>query len=299
MDFKQLECFIAVIEKKSFSKASEALFISQPAVTSNIQKLENWLKVKLINRGTKEISLTPEGELLYAYANELLNLRGQALSELSRSRFLKQGTLSLNSSTIPAQYIVPGILNDFKKNFEQFSFDMSVSSSRDVLEDIISGKINIGFIGSEPKNKNLGYVELQEDELLMICSKEIKFSRPTVSLSEIRQFDLLIREDGSSTRKILENALFEQNKSSDYFKSVSEVESSQAIKTLVQLSWGIGFVSAMDIKNELALGLLNAYRVKELKLKRYFRMAYARDRHFSPAEKAFKDFVEGWASKKN
>lgn len=294
MDFKQLECFVHVVEKKSFSKASEALYISQPAVTSNIQKLENWLKIKLINRHGKEISMTAEGELLYFYAKELLKLREKALSDLLENRNLNFGRLSINSSSIPAQYLLPKLISGFKASYPNIHFDLRVAGSGNVFEELLAGRINVGFVGTELKNKTLQYVDLYEDELLMICSKEISFPADTISLEELRDFDLILREDGSATRRLLESALQEAGKSLSFFSSVSEVESSQTIKAMVALSCGIGFVSALDVQQERELGLLNAYKVKELPLKRTFQMVYAKDRHFSPVETAFIDFVLSW-----
>lgn len=291
MDFKQLECFVYVVEKKSFSKASDALFISQPAVTSNIQKLENWLKLKLINRHSKEISMTKEGKILYYYAKELLKLREKALSELSESGDSKFEVLSMNSSTIPAQSIVPGIVSEFKKQNPRLVLDLRVSSSRDVLDDLLSGRINIGFVGSEIQNKAFKSIDLFEDELLMICSNELSFPSSELVFEDLKDFDLFLREEGSATRKIFEDALLTSGKSLSFFRSVSEVQSSQAIKSMVHLSSGIGFVSSLDVENELKLKRLKSFKLKGMDLKRKFKMVYAKDRHFSPIETAFVAFV--------
>ncbi len=294
MEFRQLECFIKVVDKKSFSKASESLYMSQPAVTNNIQKLEDYLKVKLINRSGKEISMTSEGEILYSYANELINLREKAMADISSNKNLHSFSISVNSSTIPAQYLIPNIIKDFKKKYVNINFDVSISSSREVALDILSGRINIGFVGSEYKNKLLEYIDLYDDEVVMITSKNVKFKEDIVSLDEIRQCDLIIREDGSGTRRIFEKSLNDIGKTLSFFKSINEFQNSQSIKKMVELDCGIAFVSKLDIKNELELGLLNAYRVAELDLSRKFKIVYAKNRHFSPAELAFKDFVLNW-----
>ncbi len=291
MDFKQLECFVKVIDKKSFSKASELLYMTQPAVTSNIQKLELFLDCKLINRNGKAISMTKEGEILYLYAIELIKLREKALHDVKFNKKNLIDNLKITASTIPSQYILPKIVSNFKKEFKDLKIDLSVGSSRDVIEDVLAGKINIGFVGSEYKNKSLEYIDFFDDELVMIISKDIQFYNKEISLKEIGKFDIFVRKEGSGTRSILENALNNIGKTLSFFKSVNEVQSCQFIKSIVELGGGIGFVSKLDIKNEIKLGLLNSYKVKELKLNRKFKMVYAKDRHFSPAEIAFKDFI--------
>ncbi len=293
MEFKHLECFIKVIDKKSFSKASESLYISQSAVSNNIQKLESYLKVKLINRNGREISMTEEGKILYSYAKELLKLREKALSELNAKKHLASESIAINSSTIPAQYILPKIIRAFKKDYPSINVELGINSSREVALDILSGRINIGFVGSEYKNKMLEYIDFYHDELVLISPKDWKFSSESISINELKNQDLIIREDGSGTRRILEQELLKNGKNLSYFQSISEFEDNQAIKKMVELGGGIAFVSKLDIKNELELGLLNAYRVKDLRLKRKFKMVYAKDRHFSPIEIAFKDFVLG------
>ncbi len=291
MEFKQLECFVKVVDKKSFSKASESLYISQPAVTSNIKKLENYLNIKLINRNGKDISMTNEGEILYSYANELLKLREKAMTDINYNKNLYTSSICINSSTIPAQYIIPNIIKEFKQEYTSISFDVSISSSREVALDILSGRINIGFVGSEYNNKLLEYIDLYDDEVVMISSKKLEFEKNIIALDNIKQFDLILREDGSGTRNIFENALNKVGKSLSFFKSINEFQNSQSIKKMVELDCGIAFVSNLDIKNELELGLLNVYRISELNLSRNFKIVYAKDRHFSPAEIAFKDFV--------
>ncbi len=291
MEFKHLECFIKVVDKKSFSKASEALYISQSAVSNHIQKLESYLKVKLINRNGREISMTEEGKILYSYANELLNLKEKALSELNANRHLGSESIAINSSTIPAQYIVPEIIKEFKKDYPTINMELAINSSREVALDILSGRINIGFVGSEYKNKMLEYVDFYDDELVLISPKGLKFPSEIISINELKNLDLIIREDGSGTRRILEQELLKNGKNLSLFKSISEFEDNQAIKKMVELGGGIAFVSELDIRNELELGLLSAYKVKDLALQRKFKMVYAKDRHFSPIEIAFKDFV--------
>ncbi len=299
MEFKQLECFIKVVDKKSFSKASEALFISQPAVTSNIQKLENWLKLKLVNRNGKEISLTEAGVVLYSYANELINLREEALSELNAHSNFENGSLSINASTIPAQYIVPKMIYDFKNEYKSLNCELSMGDSKQVVNDVLLGKINIGFVGSEYPNKELKYIDFFDDEIVLITSNDVLLQGDEVSLDMIQNFDLIIREDGSGTRELLENELRRNRKGLSFFNSVSENDNSQSIKTMVSLGYGVAFASRLDIKNELKLGLLKEYRVSELNLKRSLKMVHAKYRHFSPVETSFKNFVLRWVDEAN
>ncbi len=291
MEFKQLECFVKVVDKKSFSKAAKSLFISQPAVTSSIQKLELGLDIKLINRNGKDISLTEAGIELYSYAIELINLRSKAINAIGIHNHIENRVLTIHTSTIPARYILPELILKFKSEYKDFSTELKISDSRAVVDDILIGKINLGFVGSEYPNNLLNYIDFYEDELVLITSNDVEFDSDLPSFDELIKYDLILREDGSGTRAILEDEFKSSNLNINKFKSISENEDSQSIKKMVSLGYGISFVSKLDIQNELKLGLLKSYSVKDLNLKRNFKIVYAKYRHFSPIETAFKNYI--------
>ncbi len=291
MEFKQLECFIEVSQEESFSKAAENLYMSQPAVSGNIQKLENALNIKLINRNSREFELTESGKLLYVYAKELVNLKNKALLELNLYKNLEFGTLNIYSSTIPARYLLPKLIKEFKTKYKDINCSLHSTDSKKVTDDILSGKINFAFVGSKKDNKKLLYEDFYEDDLLMISSNENNFSSDKCNLNDIKNQTIIVRESGSGTREVLEKALHKKGLSLSYFNDVIVNEDSQSIKQMVKLGFGISFCSILDIEYEIALGLIKSTRIEELDLKRMFSLVSARDRHFSPVETAFKKFI--------
>ena len=137
MEFNQVESFVAVVQNKSFSKAAEVLYVSQPTVTSNVQKLESNLGLSLINRKTKNIALTKGGEIFYRYAIELINVCAKAEQSLNGYKDKMEGTLDVYASTIPEQYIVPYIIRDFRKEFPSVRHTGNVIPIDKTLKDTI------------------------------------------------------------------------------------------------------------------------------------------------------------------
>jgi len=294
MEFNQVKIFVAVAQKKSFSKAAEMLFISQPTVTSNVRKLEKELGVTLINRKSKNISLTEGGMLFYRYAMELVNIYAKAQYSLSKYKKGIEGLLEIHASTIPEQYLLPYIVRDFIKDYPLVRFSIRHKDSRGVIDDILSGKINFGFVGAKYASDNLEYIDFYDDRLVLITSFEKNFSKHSVTIESLAGEDILLREQGSGTRLLFENALKEKKLDIGMFRSHTINDSLEAIKKMVSLGVGIGLVSYIVVKNEVASGQLNCYEIEDIELKRKFSLVYCKNRCLSPIEDKFKNFITNW-----
>ncbi len=296
MEFNQVKIFVAVAQKNSFSKAAEELFISQPTVTSNVQKLENELGIKLINRKSKNISLTEGGILFYRYALELVNIYAQAEYAISRYKEDIEGILEIHASTIPEQYLLPYIVKDFKKDYPLVVFSIRHKDSREVIEEILSGRINFGFVGAKYPSDILEYIDFYDDRLVLITSTEKRYSKDSVSIESLVGEDILLREEGSGTRLLLENALKEKKLDMTMFGSKTINDSLETIKKMVALDVGVALVSEIAVKHEVASGQLRQYEIQNLDLKRKFSMVYCKNRCLSPLEEKFRDFITDWKS---
>lgn len=294
MEFNQVKIFVAVAQNKSFSKAADMLFISQPSVTSNVQKLENELGVRLFNRKSKNISLTEGGILFYRYAVELVNIYAQAQYSLDRYKKDIEGILEIYASTIPEQYLLPYIVKAFKKEYPLVLFSIRHKDSREVLDEILSGRINFGFVGAKCTSEVLEYIDFYDDKLVLITSPQKEFNTQTVSIERLKGEDILLREEGSGTRLLFENALKEKNLDMTMFGSQTINDSLEVIKRMVSLDLGIGLVSEIAVKREVEFGLLKHYEIENLDLKRKFSLVYCKNRCLSPVEEKFKDFVTHW-----
>lgn len=293
MEFKQVECFITVARKKSFSKAADVLFLSQPAITSNIQKLEIELDNILFNR-SKSITLTKAGQEFFPYALEMLNIRDKSIIAINKYKNNIEGVLEISASTMPEQYLLPHIIKGFKKIYPNVLFSIHHKDSKEVAEEILSGKTNFGFIGAKYPYEGLEYIDFFEDRLTLIASSEKVFNKNPISIHDLLGEEIVLREEGSGTRQVFENALKEKDLNLSIFKSRTISNSTEAIKKMVVLGLGISFTSNISVKSEVATGQLKQYEVKDLNLKRNFSLVYCNNRSLSPLEDKFKEFIVNW-----
>jgi len=294
LDFKQLECFVTVAREKSFSKAAEILYLSQPSVTSKVQKLESKLDITLFNRKNKNISLTEGGEMFYRYATELLNLCAKAENSICEYKKNIEGVLTICASSIPEQHLLPYIVKAFKEKYPQVVFSIRHKDSKEVVEEILAGTINFGFVGAKYVSEALEYIDFFDDRLLLVTAKEKKLNGKPITIDMLFGEDIVLREEGSGTRLLIENALKEKKLDFNIFKSQTINESMEAVKKMVALGVGISFISEIAVKDELATGQLVSYDIEDLKLDRHFSLAYSKNRCLSPIEEKFKEFVRDW-----
>lgn len=293
MEFKQLECFLAVAKKKSFSKAADILFLSQPAITNNIQKLEVELGAILFERN-KNISLTKSGIKLFPYALEILNLRNKAKIEISQSKNNIEGVLEICASTIPAQYLLPQIIKAFKEIYPRVLFSIQHKDSKEVLEEILSGITNFGFIGAKYSYEGIKYIDIFKDKLVLITAPEKNFQTSSIMIKDLLGEEIILREEGSGTRGLIESALKAKKLDLNIFKSQTINYSMEAIKNMVALNLGISFASNISVEQEVSSGRLKQYEIEDLNLNRNFSLVYSNNRYLSPVEKKFKEFVGQW-----
>ncbi len=293
MDFRQLETFVAVAKYKSFSKAADHLFLTQPTISSHIANLEKEINTILINRTNRKISLTKAGEILFDYAMNIVNLKEGAVYKLNEYKGKIVGNIEIASSTIPEQYIVPEIICEFNKNYPDVTFSMLHYDSQQVVEGIIQGEIDFGIVGAEIPHNQLKYIELLYDELFYVTACQPPYDKleEEVELQSILNENLILREKGSGTRSLLEKKLGTVGISVAQLKVVAFIENTEAIKQCIRRGLGVSFLSNRAIEDEIKLGVLKQHKVKGLDLKRKFYFVYNKYRNPSPLETAFQKFV--------
>lgn len=293
MDFRQLETFVAVAKFKSFSKAADHLFLTQPTISSHIANLEKELNTVLINRTNRKISLTKAGEILFESALNLVNLKEDALYKLSEYQGKIVGHIEIASSTIPEQYILPEIISVFHKIYPDVTFSMLHYDSQRVLEGIIQGEIDFGIVGTEIPNSQLSYHELAEDELFLIVPYDYPLAKnqQEIPLNEALKERLIFRERGSGTRKLLEERMKELHISLESLNVVAYIENTEAIKQFIRKGLGVSFLSNRAIEDEIKLKHLKSVKVEGLNLTRKFYFVHHKYRNPSPLENTFQSFV--------
>ena len=209
MNLKQLEAFVCVADKKSFSKAARKLYLTQPTISAHIASLEKELDARLFIRNTKEVSLSEDGTILHSYAKQMIDLEEQIEACFCGERQSDVRKITIAASTVPAQYILPGILSRFIEKYPKEQFKVIETDSSKVIELIAGGAADIGFSGTVLERKFCKYIPFYKDELIIIMPNTGKYRElmEKEDLSWLKNEPYIMREEGSGTRKEAEKQL--------------------------------------------------------------------------------------------
>lgn len=294
MDFRQLETFVEVSKLKSFSRAAEKLFITQPTVTNHIQNLEKELGTLLINRFGKNITLTDAGNLLYKYAINILNSCEMAKFDLATYQGKIQGHLHIYSSSVPRKYLLPQIIKNFFVTYPDVSFTISDKDSEKVTKGILDGETDFGIVGAKYKSNNLEYIDLMEDRVVLVTPNTPKYPEEnfsTIFKDRLFQDNILFREEGSGTRSLIEDVFQQSGIPMDKLNISAYIEDTETIKELISLGVGIGFLSEKAVSNDIQLNKYKVFYIEGLDFIRKFYFVYHKNRQLSPLNEAFKNYI--------
>lgn len=294
MDFRQLETFITIVKHKSFTKASEVLYVTQPSVTNHIQSLENELGTILFVRTRKSVTLTNAGMILYKHALNIMSTYEEIISDLDIYSKTIKGTLNLCVSSVPRKILLPNLIEKFTKKFPDIAFNVSNDDSRAVIDSILVGETDFGIVGMKVGNPKLVYTQIMDDHIVYITPKN-KYEHlkdySGISLEELRNDNIILREQGSGTRQIVEDELKKIDAEDILSKQATIIEDSNTILELVSKGIGTSFVSQRILGSSDYKDKVKVLRVKNLTLNRKFYFVYNKNLQFSAVNKAFKDFI--------
>lgn len=256
MNLKQLEAFVCVADKKSFSKAARDLYLTQPTISAHIASLEKELDARLFIRNTKEVSLSEDGTILYSYAKQMIDLEEKIEACFCGEKKSDVRKITIAASTIPAQYILPGILARFIERFPKEQFKVIETDSSKVIELISGGAADVGFSGTVLERKFCKYVPFYKDELIVIMPNTEKYRQlmEKEDLSWLKDESYIMREEGSGTRKEAEKQLKKYGIDTDQLTVVASMESQEAIKRSVINGMGISVISKLAAEEEVRTG---------------------------------------------
>jgi len=264
----RLKVFRAVAEHLNFRKAAEQLFLTQPAVTLQIKALENDLGVRLFDRAGGKITFTQQGSVLLGYADKLASLASEAERELGCSAGSVSGDLALGASTTIAQYVLPRLIGAFQSEYPKIQFSLQSSNTSEVVRCLLDGKVALGLIEGPARERGVRTEPFMEDELVLITPAS--FDSDRLAPGQFLATSLIMREQGSGSRRVVELALEKAGFKLKAFKKVMELDSTEAIKSAVEAGLGVGFVSRWAIAKELELGTLNVAEVTGVRAARHF-----------------------------
>jgi LysR family transcriptional regulator, transcriptional activator of the cysJI operon len=263
----RLKVFRTVAEHLNFRKAAEHLFLTQPAITLQVKALEDDLGIRLFDRASNRVSLTPQGALLLDYAKKIATLVSQAEQELGENGKVS-GELSLGVSTTIAQYLLPRLLRAFLDENPRVQFSLHSGNTSEIVQLLLENKLAIGLIEGPARDRGIRTEPFMEDELVLITPPAFESDR--LSRDQFVASRLLMREHGSGSRHVAEMALEKAGFKLKFFKNVMNLDSTEAIKSAVEVGLGVGFASRWAIFKELELGTLKVAEVAGLRVVRHF-----------------------------
>jgi DNA-binding transcriptional LysR family regulator len=289
LDIHQLEIFTKVAELKSFSKAAQEMYLTQPTISQHVTSLENYLGARLFDRLGKKVALTRAGEVLYKYAKQIIALRGEAQQALEHFLGKKSGHLVLGASTIPGEYILPSLIGQFKILYPEIRTTLRIGDTEEIVDDLLSSNIELGIIGANPRLKYLPFVE---DELIVVVPRGHRWwKKPSIGVQDLTDEPFIMREKGSGTRISMEKRLHELGISPDSLKIIAEVGSTTAVKQAIKANLGISLISERAVEEEIRLKLLKKIPIKKVKFTRIFFIIQDKKRTASPLCKALIQFL--------
>jgi LysR family transcriptional regulator, transcriptional activator of the cysJI operon len=251
----RLVVFRAVAQHLSFRKAAEALYLTQPAVSLQIKALEEDLGVQLFDRTGSRIALTKAGETLLGFAQQVSALLQQAEHEIAASSGERFGKLDLGASTTIAQYVLPHLIGDFHRAYPRVQVVLTSGNTEAIVNAVVRQQIALGFIEGPAHSRDVKTEPFLVDEIVLIVPAAHEWAeRRSISCAEIAGTPLLMRERGSGTRRVAENALEQQGIKLSSLTIAMELDSTEAIKSGVEAGLGAGFVSRWAIAKDMRAG---------------------------------------------
>jgi len=292
MDLWQLKIFCKVVELRSFSKAGQTIYLSQPTVSSHIKDLEDHFGCRLIDRLSKEAVPTKAGELLYGYARKMLRLSEETEAALAEFVGKIKGHLSIGGSTIPGGYLLPRIIGAFAKQYPDVTISLMVADTAKIISEIAAGYLELGVVGAKSGEKKISQEILIQDQLGLIVPADHPWAgKKSVPLAALRDELFIVRERGSGTLASIQLSLARQGYRIEDFRIVAELGSTEAVRQGIKHNVGVSILSTLAVAEDLKAGSLKSLAVEGLNLKRSFYLTRHRHRSLSPLSRLFIAFL--------
>ena len=287
MELKQLRSFATVVESRSFTKAAEKLYTSQPTISTHIRQLEEQLHSRLIVRTTKSIEVTPRGWELYECAAHILELQDNLLRRWAEET---KKIVQLGASTIPSAYILPEILPAYGKEHPEAYFTIHQSDSRGVVEGILNGSFDLGMIGMKYDHEDLTCIPFYQDRMVLITPVDPHFlalKEQDAPLQQLLREPIILREQGSGSKKSAEYFLDSMGVAEDQLKVTARINDQESIKNLVAGGLGVSIISERAALNFVQEKRVLLFDLPEHVSQRYLYFVLKRNHVLSEHIRAF------------
>jgi len=326
LDLQKLQIFCEVARQRSFTRAAEALYLTQPTVSQQVQSLERQVGTRLFERLAKEVYLTEAGKVLYAKASTLLTMAEEAAQAVREAAGISAGRLALGVGVTLATYVLPELLHRFNEtytftphtdnahsyphnnheagsnshNHGHVKFDITLGNSEMLAHKLLKNEVDLALVGSPLESHPL--LELHpflEDKLIMITPPDDPWAlagRDHVNLSELGNRVLLVRERGSALAAFVDNMLDACHTHPDQYLVMANLE---AIKRSVEIGLGVAIVPALSVQRELEAGRLYLLNVDGVEVGRTFIYAHHKDKELTRPARAFLELLKTYAPAEN
>ena len=289
-----MRVFITVADKKNFSKAAKALSLTQPAVSFQIQTLEQYYQTMLFDRVNRHVKLTAAGELLLDYAVHMNNLQAELERNMQQLTGHVKGELLVGASTTIGEYILPYVVGAFKQEYPDVNATIQIMNTNDIAENVNNKSFDLGIIeGPVELTENMESIAFLEDELVLAIPSNHPFAtKESITLEELKTLPYITREPGSGSRLIFEQALIDADFDIEELHMVMELGSTTSIKSAIMGGLGISTISKWAIQDLVKTGKVAALTIEGLTLKRTFNIILNNEKFHSEATGKFLDFLD-------
>ncbi|BBA79943.1 LysR family transcriptional regulator [cyanobacterium endosymbiont of Rhopalodia gibberula] len=287
----QLRILKAIASEGSFKRAADTLYVSQPAVSLQVQNLEKQLNVPLFDRGGRKARLTEAGHLLLSYGEKIITLCQETCRVIEDLQNLQGGTLIVGASQTTGTYLLPRMIGLFHRKYPDVSVQLQVHSTRRTSWGVANGQVDLAIIGGEVPTELQEILKIcpyAEDELTLILPVSHPLTKvETIQKEDLYRLDFIGLDSQSTIRKVIDKVLNRCNIDTKRLKIEMELNSIEAIKNAVQAGLGVAFVSITAVKKELEMKELHVGRIKDIEVQRTLSVITNPTRYRSKAAEAF------------
>lgn len=291
MENFRLKVFLSVAKNLSFTKASNELFISQPAITQHIKELELTYHLRFFERRGSKIVLTNAGNILLDYSEKIFSLHRELDLELGSFNLQSSGILRLGASTTISQYVIPSVLSGFYQNFKKVKLSLQSGNTQLITQAVLKGELDLGIVEGNLKLKELKYQHFISDEVVVVAGSKFK-CKNELTFSELLKKPFAFRERGSGTLEVIEFEFKKRKIKPSSLNIVMSLGSTESVKSFLIDSDCLSFMPLRAIKNELFSGLLKVIKVKDFNVYRNFDFIYQQGSSLTGLRKKFIDYAK-------
>lgn len=294
MNFRQLEVFVAIVNFHSFSKAAEELYLTQPTVSAHISALEEEMGVQLIVRSTKAVYPSAAGTVLYEYANNLLQMRDRTYFAMKHYPQMLVSTLEVAASSVPAEYVLPGLIARFCKQFPQVLFSVREADSEGVVHKVLADEAALGFTGTAPGGGKCECIEIAKDRLVIVAPNADPYRslpKDHFPAETLKTAPVLLRLPGSGTRKESDAYLINCGLNPAELHAAAYFDSIESIKQAVAGGMGVSIMSEISVMDLEKQGKALVFRNENPFMRRSLYCVYRKEKQLPPAAELFMKFL--------